>query len=143
MSNIYLISSYWGKLTFPKLRFSKFKKFISKSVFGEPQLTQVSLNFKTSCCNLQIIGLRKNNVRLFSICFVSKIFHFKQNCTPFFVKRRYWLWLTIENEFLHSRLWLLQGYVYPTLKKILITESGAWQSSNWANLWQICLGETT
>ena len=33
MSNIYL-SYHWEKLTFSKLRFTKFKKFITKSVFG-------------------------------------------------------------------------------------------------------------
>ena len=49
MSNIYL------KVTiemFSKLRFSGFKKFVTRSVFGELQLTQISLNFKNSCCNL-------------------------------------------------------------------------------------------
>ena len=40
--------------TFSKLRFSGFKKFVTMSVFGELQLTQISLNFKTSCCNLKI-----------------------------------------------------------------------------------------
>ena len=42
---------YWEKLTFSKPWFSKFKKFVSRSVFGELQLTQISLNFKTSCWN--------------------------------------------------------------------------------------------
>ena len=42
--------------TFSKLRFSKSKKFVSRSVFGEFQLTQI-LNFKTSCYNLKIRGL--------------------------------------------------------------------------------------
>ena len=36
---------------------SKFKKFIARSVFGELQLTQISLNFQNSCCNLKIRGL--------------------------------------------------------------------------------------
>ena len=35
----------------------KFKKFVPWSVFVELQLTQISLNFKTSCCNLKIRGL--------------------------------------------------------------------------------------
>ena len=55
MSNIYL------KLTFEafsKLRFSRFKKFATRSVCREPQLTQISLNFKTSSGNLKIRGLR-------------------------------------------------------------------------------------
>ena len=41
---------YREKLT--KLRSSKFKKFASRSVFGE--LTQISWNLKTSCCNLKL-----------------------------------------------------------------------------------------
>ena len=54
MSNIYL------KVTikmFSKLRFCVFKKFITRSVFGELQLMQLSLNFRTCCCNLKIRGL--------------------------------------------------------------------------------------
>ena len=39
------------KLTFSKLPFSKFKKFVSRSVFEELQLMQISMSFKTSCCN--------------------------------------------------------------------------------------------
>ena len=44
-SNIYL------KITIKKKNL-KFKKLVSRSAFGELQLTQISLNFKTSCCNL-------------------------------------------------------------------------------------------
>ena len=47
MSNIYLKVSV---KTFSKLQFSKFKKFVTRSVFGELQLTQI-LNVKTYCCN--------------------------------------------------------------------------------------------
>ena len=43
--------------TFSKFWFSGFKKFVSRSVFGELQLTQISLNLKTFCCNLKIRGL--------------------------------------------------------------------------------------
>ena len=32
-----------------KLRFSQFKKFVSRSALGELQLMQISLNFQTSC----------------------------------------------------------------------------------------------
>ena len=39
--------------TLSKLRFSGFKKFVARSVFGELELKQISLNFKTSCCNLK------------------------------------------------------------------------------------------
>ena len=52
MSDIYLKDNI--EKSFPKLRFSKFKKFVSRSVFGELQLTQISLNYKTPCCNLKI-----------------------------------------------------------------------------------------
>ena len=58
--------------SFSRLRFSKFKKVVSRSVFGEGQLTQI-LIFK-NFCYLKIIGLRRrgegwgwNCVRLFSI----------------------------------------------------------------------------
>ena len=51
MSNIYLKVTIE---TFSKLRFSGFKKFVTRSVFEELQLTQISLNFKTFCCNLKI-----------------------------------------------------------------------------------------
>ena len=40
--------------------FFKFKKFFSTPVFAELQLTQVWLNFETSCFNLKIRGLRAN-----------------------------------------------------------------------------------
>ena len=33
------------------------KIFVARSVFGVLQLTQISLNFKSSCCNLTIRGL--------------------------------------------------------------------------------------
>ena len=53
LSNVkYLLKSYyWEKMTFSKLRFFKFKRFVSRLVFWELQLKQISLNFKTSCCN--------------------------------------------------------------------------------------------
>ena len=54
MSNIYLKVTIE---TMSKFRFSGFKKFAPRSVFGELQLTQILLNFKTSCCNLKIRGL--------------------------------------------------------------------------------------
>ena len=37
-----------------KLQFSKFKMFVPRSVIGELQLTQISLNFQTSGCSLKI-----------------------------------------------------------------------------------------
>ena len=43
--------------TFSKLRFSGFKKFVTRSIFGELQFTQISLNLQTSRCNLKIGSL--------------------------------------------------------------------------------------
>ena len=47
-------SCYYKKLTFSKHRFCRFKKFVSWSVFRDLKLTQMLLNFQTSCCNLKI-----------------------------------------------------------------------------------------
>ena len=49
MSNLYIevtIEKNWNS-----------QSFVTSSVFGELQLTQISLNFKTSCWNLKIRGL--------------------------------------------------------------------------------------
>ena len=56
MSNIYLKVTIE---TFSKLQVTAFRKFVTRSVFRELQLTQVSLNFKTSCCNLKIRCLKE------------------------------------------------------------------------------------
>ena len=40
-----------------KTSLSSFKKFVTRSVFGELQVAQISLNFETSYCNLKIRGL--------------------------------------------------------------------------------------
>ena len=45
------------KLMLPKLLFYSFKSSVSRLVFYEPQFTQISLNFKTSCYNIKIRGL--------------------------------------------------------------------------------------
>ena len=60
MSNIYLKDTIEKNenLAFSKLRIFGFKKFLTQSVSGELQLMQIYLNFKTSCCNLKIKGLR-------------------------------------------------------------------------------------
>ena len=59
LSTKYLLKCYyWKKLTFSKLLFCKFKKLVTRSVFGELQLTQLSLNFQTFSCNLKIRSLR-------------------------------------------------------------------------------------
>ena len=54
MSNIYLKINIE---TFSDFRFSGFKKFVTGPVFRELKLSQISLNFKTSCCKLRIRGL--------------------------------------------------------------------------------------
>ena len=64
MSNIY------SKVTtemLSKLRFSGFKKFVTRSAFGELELTQISFNFKTSCCNLKIRPSGSKTVCGFSV----------------------------------------------------------------------------
>ena len=62
MSNIYLKVTIE---TFSKLRFSGFKKFVTSSVFGELKLTQITMNFKTSCCNLNSVVWKQNCAWLF------------------------------------------------------------------------------
>ena len=56
------------KITYSKLRIFKFKKIISRSLFGELQLKQISLNFKNFRCNLKIRGLGGKRV-WFYYCF--------------------------------------------------------------------------
>ena len=43
--------------TYSKLSFCWFKKFVTRYVFGELQLTQISFNIETFCCNLKIRDL--------------------------------------------------------------------------------------
>ena len=38
-------------------RFSGFNKFVIKPVFGDLELKHISVNSKTSCCNLKIRSL--------------------------------------------------------------------------------------
>ena len=54
-------------------KFSKFKEFVSGSVFEELQLTQISTDFKTSCCNLKIRGLGVKT------CLAFLYFNFERN----------------------------------------------------------------
>ena len=35
-------------------KFTKIKKLITNSIFAELHIVQISLSFKTSCCNLKI-----------------------------------------------------------------------------------------
>ena len=56
MSNIY------SKVTVEKNWHSQnisFKKFVSRSIFGGLQLIKISLNFKTSCCNVKSRSLEE------------------------------------------------------------------------------------
>ena len=53
-----------------KLHFFQVKKIVSRSVFGNLQLTQILLNFKTPCYNLKITGLGKRPCEVFSVSFV-------------------------------------------------------------------------
>ena len=62
-NNIVCSSSNWlqnkslQKIGGGKLRFSGFRKFVTRPAFRELRLMQISLNIKTSCCNLKIRGL--------------------------------------------------------------------------------------
>ena len=70
MSNV--IDVTIDKEVYSKLRFSKFKKFVSRSIFGELQLMQISSNFQISCCNLKIRGLRAKLCVAFLLFFILK-----------------------------------------------------------------------
>ena len=54
MSNVYLKVTIE---TFSKLRFSGFKRVITRSVFGELRFTQILLISTSSSCNLKVKGL--------------------------------------------------------------------------------------
>ena len=76
-------------MTFSKLRFSKFKKFV-RSVFEELQLTQISLNFKTYSCNLKIRGLRAKMYVVFVFFNFEKNYDLQSKKESIlFVKRKY------------------------------------------------------
>ena len=53
ISNIYIEKN--GRS--PNFAFENLKKFVTRSGFEELQLTEIPLNFRTSCCNLKIKGL--------------------------------------------------------------------------------------
>ena len=61
---------------FSKLRFSGFKKFVTRSAFGELQLTHISLNFKTSRCNVSLQTSVSKTVWLFFILILKGIMTF-------------------------------------------------------------------
>ena len=64
---------YREKMAYSKLRFSKFKNFVFRLIFGTPQLTQTSLNFQSSCSDFRLEIWEQNCLWLF--CF----FHFERN----------------------------------------------------------------
>ena len=68
--------------TFSKLWFSGFKKFITRSVFGSFWLSQISLNFKTSCRNLKIRRLGANYVWLFYYFDFERIYDVLNSKSP-------------------------------------------------------------
>ena len=70
---------------YSKRRFSKFKKFVSRSVFGDFQLTQISLNFQNFYCNLKVRGLGvKLYVGFLLFLFCNELWRFKVK-TPCFL----------------------------------------------------------
>ena len=57
----------WEKLSFLKFLLPRLEKFVSRSVLGEVQLTQISINIRNSCCNLNISDVIKKPNETFSI----------------------------------------------------------------------------
>ena len=77
------------KVTYSKLRLSKFKKFVSRLVYGELQLTQISLNFQTSYCNLKVRGLgEKLCVRLFYYFYFERNYGILKSKSPWFLLKK-------------------------------------------------------
>ena len=60
MPNIYLKVTIEKKRRTQNFDFLSLKSSSSGPFFGELQLTQISFNFQTSCCNLKIRGLGTN-----------------------------------------------------------------------------------
>ena len=110
-------------------RYFKFTpKFFSWSVFGEPQLRQIWLNFKTSCYSLIIRGLGRKLREVFLFMFHYPSVHFScfiliRTAPHFFMSR------TLSNithdrrriskfsQQVFNHLWLLQWNVFSSLKK--------------------------
>ena len=98
-------------------------KYSSRQDFGELQITQVSLNFKTSWKS-EVQKNPKKRVTFLLLCCIFEIFLFNRIHPFFHLKRPYWKCLMMEEEsgnfrtWFYSNLWLPQRYVYPTLKII-------------------------
>ena len=70
-------------MTYSKLRFQKIKNFVSRSPFGELQLTQISLNFQTFCRNLKIKGMfSKVRAHITVVFFFDLYQNFMDSCYP-------------------------------------------------------------
>ena len=77
-------------MAYSKLLFFKFKKFVSRSVFGRLQLMQISLNFQTSCRNLKIRSLAAKLCVVFLLfLFWKKLWRFKVKESVLFVEKKY------------------------------------------------------
>ena len=116
MSNIYLTVT---KRKISKLRFPKLKKFVSRSVFGELQFTQISLNFKTSCCNLKIRCLGAK------LCVAFLLFWFWEGLWRFKVKESmlyFWTKICTLIETRRNRKW--------KIPRIVLERWNLWFSSN-------------
>ena len=72
MSNIYLKVTIEKNYRFQNFDFVDSKKLITMPVFGELQLTQISLNIKTSCCNLKNQRSESKTMCGFSIILILK-----------------------------------------------------------------------
>ena len=127
-------------------RFSKFKKFFSRSVFCELQIRQI-LNFKTSCCNLTSKVWEKKRVRFFSI-YVSFLWYFILNIiAPRLLCEKALLNKTHDGKIISKfPRTVLQPFMInarmclPQIDKVLINESGVCQSSNSQSFWQTFFG---
>ena len=103
---IYLNSFYWEKRQFPT-----FEKFVSRSVFLELRLTQISLNFKTSCFVLEMYLILNRIVPNFFmwkdvieynscyktyLCFSHRFVviydYYKDTFIPLWKNIDYWIW---------------------------------------------------
>ena len=90
MSNIYLEVTIEKNWPFQNIDFLRLKKFVSKSVFGELKLTQIPLNFQTSCCNLKITGLgAKLGVAFLLFLIWQELRRFKVKESMHFVEQKY------------------------------------------------------
>ena len=72
-------------MTFLKLLYSKFKKFVSRSVIGELQLSQISLNFKLI---VHIKLIEQNREWLFNYFDFERNYDVLKSKSPFFLLKK-------------------------------------------------------